>query len=107
MTTSLPWGAQSQRRGRRRAVGAHEFRFARKLLERRIEHVAPGEEAFSSVPQIFHDGCYIGGFSDLCELLRLAPRVASLLLAVRIHATAATRRPRCHPRACAGQDGRC
>ena len=60
----------------------HGHVVARDALARRIEHVAPGEAPFSTVPQIFHDGCYIGGYADLCAAIALAPAIAELFVRV-------------------------
>lgn len=39
----------------------------RETLARRIDHAAPGLPPFETVPQIFIDGEYVGGFQELCE----------------------------------------
>lgn len=51
------------------------------MLQNRIERVAPGEERFETVPQIFHDGVFIGGFEDLCIHLEVDDSLAKLFLA--------------------------
>jgi len=52
----------------------------RKDLCDRIEADAPGEENFTTVPQIFHDGKYVGGFTELCVIFDIPETVYNLFI---------------------------
>lgn len=49
-------------------------------VERRIEAVAPGFPPIETVPQIFKDGEYVGGFTELCRELDVPKSVMDVAL---------------------------
>jgi phosphoadenosine phosphosulfate reductase len=49
-------------------------------LARRIEHAVPGAAPPSTVPQIFIDGQYIGGFTEMCLHLEIPKSVMDIAL---------------------------
>jgi len=53
---------------------------ARSTVERRLERCAPGSPPIETVPQIFKDGEYVGGFSELCVTLDVPKTVMDVAL---------------------------
>mmetsp|Transcript_1523 Transcript_1523/g.4605 ORF Transcript_1523/g.4605 Transcript_1523/m.4605 type:complete len:512 (+) Transcript_1523:125-1660(+) len=53
---------------------------ARADVERRLESVAPGLPPIETVPQIFRDGDYVGGFTELCLALEIPKTVMDVSL---------------------------
>jgi len=49
-------------------------------VERRVEAVAPGNPPIETVPQIFRDGDYVGGFTELCLALDVPKSVMDVAL---------------------------
>ena len=53
---------------------------ARATVEARVDHVAPGSPPIETVPQIFVDGDYVGGFAELCVHLNVPKSVMDVAL---------------------------
>eukprot|EP00633_Aureoumbra_lagunensis_P002543 CAMPEP_0197290866 /NCGR_PEP_ID=MMETSP0890-20130614/10273_1 /TAXON_ID=44058 ORGANISM="Aureoumbra lagunensis, Strain CCMP1510" /NCGR_SAMPLE_ID=MMETSP0890 /ASSEMBLY_ACC=CAM_ASM_000533 /LENGTH=562 /DNA_ID=CAMNT_0042763221 /DNA_START=211 /DNA_END=1899 /DNA_ORIENTATION=- len=53
---------------------------SRAHVQRRVDHVAPGSPPIETVPQIFLDGDYIGGYVDLCQFLHVPKPVMEVAL---------------------------
>lgn len=53
---------------------------SRDAVVRRVENAAPGSRPPDTVPQIFRDGEYIGGFTDLCLELKVPKAIMDVAL---------------------------
>ncbi|KAJ8613801.1 hypothetical protein CTAYLR_004904 [Chrysophaeum taylorii] len=49
-------------------------------VERRVQRAAPGSPPIETVPQIFEDGEYVGGFAELCVALRVPKTIVDVAL---------------------------
>lgn len=52
----------------------------RDILQHRFETAAPGLPPFEYVPQIFQDGEYVGGFTELCNKLDIPKKVMDIAI---------------------------
>uniref|UniRef100_A0A7S2DZ26 Uncharacterized protein n=1 Tax=Helicotheca tamesis TaxID=374047 RepID=A0A7S2DZ26_9STRA len=52
----------------------------RDVLEHRFENAAPGLPPFETVPQIFHNGEYVGGFTELCSTLQVPKNIMDIAI---------------------------